>query len=252
MKQNLKNKLRELYNTAPQKPDAGNKATLITLARNKRLALPTETSLFWFIKSQIHFVNKSFLACQFLLLCFYGFFTTVVLKDNDGFLLLVPLVPIVVMFSTSEISRSFRFNMAEMELPSRFSLPQILLARFVIAAVIDILSLTCMLILTAMKTYYTFGALVLYGLVPGFLAAAGSLFLQNRSRSVNSQYYVSAYCVSLSVFGAISIEAWPTWYDSAAVTVWLVILIISASVFIVELNKMFQDSRKQLGYGGAN
>ena len=36
------------------------------------------------------------------------------------------------------------------------------MARFVIAAVVDTLSLTCMLIMTAKKTYFTFDALILY------------------------------------------------------------------------------------------
>lgn len=41
-----------------------------------------------FIKGQIRFVNKSLFACQLLLLCLYGLFTTMILKDSDGFLLL--------------------------------------------------------------------------------------------------------------------------------------------------------------------
>lgn len=79
-----------------------------------------------------------------------------ILKDSDGFLLLVAAAPLVVLLGSGELSRSFRYHMTELELPSRFSLPQIFMARFVIAAVVDTLSLTCMLIMTAMKTYFTF------------------------------------------------------------------------------------------------
>ena len=234
MKRVLKNELRQLMQAAPPLPDAAKKAQLIEQARSKRLSLSTETSMLQFIKGQIRFVNKSLFACQLLLLCLYGLFTTMILKDSDGFLLLVAA------------ARSFRYHMTELELPSHFSLPQIFMARFVIAAVVDTLSLTCMLIMTARKTYFTFGALILYGLVPSFLAASGSLFLLNRSRNANTHYYVTAYCVGLSAFGLVSVSAFPDWYASAAITVWLLILAISIGVFALELWKLFRDSAKRL------
>ena len=246
MKRNLENDLRKLYSAVPSIPDADVKKNLMVRARNKRLALPTKTSLLWFVRAQIRFVNKRVLVFQFLLLCLYGFITTVILKDNDGYLLLVPLAPIVVLLGTHELSRSYLYNMTELELPSRFSLAQILLARFVIVTVTDTLSLTAMLITTAMRTQYTVCSLIIYGLVPSFLAAAGSLFLLNRNRNTNASYYMSAYCVSLSALGAVSIEIWPTWYDSAAIMMWLLILIISAGFWGVELYKMLKDSTKRL------
>ena len=246
MKRVLKNELRQLMQAAPPLPDAAKKAQLMEQARSKRLSFSTETSMLQFIKGQIRFVNKSLFACQLLLLCLYGLFTTMILKDSDGFLLLVAAAPLVVLLGSGELSRSFRYHMAELELPSRFSLPQIFMARFVIAAVVDTLSLTCMLIMTARKTYFTFGALILYGLVPSFLAASGSLFLLNRSRNANTHYYVTAYCAGLSAFGLVSVSAFPDWYASAAITVWLLILAISIGVFALELWKLFRDSAKRL------
>lgn len=246
MKRVLKNELHQLMQAAPPLPDAAKKAQLMDAAKKKRLALPIETSMLQFIKSQIRFVNKSLFVCQLLLLCLYGLFTTMILKDGDGLLLLVVVAPLAVLLGTSEVSRSFRYNMTELELPSHFSLQQILMARFVIAAVVDTLSLTCMLIMTAMKTYFTFGALILYGLVPSFLAASGSLFLLNRSRNANTHYYVTAYCVGLSAFGLVSVSTIPDWYDSTAITVWMLILAISIGVFALELWKLFKDSAKRL------
>lgn len=246
MKRGLKNELRDLYHAVPPLPDEVKKTALMAQAKNKRLVLMTEASMLQFIKTQIRFVNKRLFMCQLLLLCLYGFFTTMILKDSDGFLLLVIVAPLAVLLSTYEVSRSFRYNMTELELPSRFSLPQILMARFVIAAVVDTLSLTYMLIMTAMKTYSTFGSLILYGLVPSFLAASGSLFLLNRSRNANIHYYVSAYCIGLSALGLISVTTYPAWYDDAAITVWLLILTISIGVFVLEIWKLLKDSAKRL------
>ena len=243
MKQVLKNELQQLMQTAPP-PDTLKKTLLIEQARKKKLTLPTDISMLQFIKIQIHFVNKSFFVCQLLLLCLYGLFTTLLLNDRDVFLLLVVTAPLAVLLGTNEFSRSFRYHMTELELPSHFSLPQILMARFVIAVVADTLSLTCMLIITAMKTYFTFGSLILYGLVPSFLAASGSLFLLNKSRNANTHYYVTAYCIALSVFGWISVTTFPNWYNSTAVTVWILILLISIGIFALELWKLFRDSAK--------
>ena len=93
MKRVLKNELRQLMQAAPPLPDAAKKAQLMEQARSKRLSLSTETSMLQFIKGQIRFVNKSLFACQLLLLCLYGLFTTMILKDSDGFLLLVAAAP---------------------------------------------------------------------------------------------------------------------------------------------------------------
>jgi len=246
LKRNVKNELKELYQSAPPMPDPGRAAELTARADGKTLTLPRENSVVWFIRTQLRFVNRQFFVLQLLLVCLYGFFTTVILLDNDAFFLLVPLAPIAVLLGTGELSRSFRFNMTELELPSRFSLAQILLARLVITAAADMLSLTCMLILTAVKTYYTFGALILYGLVPALLAASGSLFLINRSRNAIAQYYVSAYCVGLSALGAVSLNTWPEWYNGAAAAVWCIVLAVSTAILAAELYKMLHDCSKGL------
>ena len=52
-----------------------------------------------------------------------------ILKDSDGFLLLVAAAPLVVLLGSGELSRSFRYHMTELELPSHFSLPQIFMAK---------------------------------------------------------------------------------------------------------------------------
>jgi len=227
-------------------PDPSRAAELIARANRKTPALPRETSVVWFIRTQLRFINRKFLVLQLLLICLYAFFTAAVLRDSDAFFLLVPLAPIAVLLGTGELSRSFRFSMTELELPSRFSLAQILLARLVITAAADMLSLSCMLILTAMKTYHTFGALILYGLVPSLLAAAGSLFLINRSRNANAQYCVSAYCAGLSALGAVSLNTWPEWYNGAAAAVWCAVLAVSAVILAAELYKMLHDCSKGL------
>lgn len=249
MKQSLKKELRGFFHDVPPMPDSGRMAELMARAGQKTLALPRESSLCWFIRTQVRFVNRKFLLIQFLLICLYGLLTTVVLQDNDTFLFLVPFAPIAVLFGTSELSQSFRCNMTELEFPSRFSLTQILLARLLITAVVDMLSLSSMLLLTAMKTYHTFGALILYGLVPSLLAAAGALFLMNRSRSGDARYYVSAYCITLSAIGAISLTTWPAWYDGAATAVWLLVLAVSTIAFAAEVYRLLHDCSGRLECG---
>lgn len=248
MKRNLKKELREYYAAVPPMPEPDRMTELMARAGGKTFALPREDSIYWFIKTQLRFVSRKFLIFQLLLICLYGLFTTAVLRDNDGFRLLVPAAPIAVMLGTGELSRSFRFNAAELELPSRFSLPQILLARLTITAVADMLSLTCMLVLTAMKTYQTFGSLILYGLVPSLLAAAGALFLINRCRGGNAQYYVSAYCIALSALGEISLSEWPRLYSGAATAVWLLVLALSAIAVAAEVYRLLRDCPRRMEY----
>lgn len=237
----MKKELKKLYSTFPP-PDNEEKERLAAQLEGKRLVPAPEQSLVWFVGSQLRFVSKPILALQLLLLCLYGIVTGVILTDSDGYLLMVPLAPLAVMLGTFELSRSCRWNMTELEMPSRFSLPQVLLARFIIAAVTDVVTLTVMLVTTAARTGYSFGAMIVYGLVPSFMAAAGSLFLLHRSSAGVQGYLMAAYCLSLSVLGLISIEAWPAWYDEAAIIIWLLILAVSAVAFAAELSRLIRSS----------
>lgn len=243
MNRNLKSDLRQLYAAIPP-PDAGNKMKLMDRTGACQPPMPRQTSLLWFIRSQLPFVSKPVLILQLLLLCLYGIASGVVLTGRDGYLLMVPMAPIVVLLGTWELARSYRWNMTELEIPSRFSLAQVLLARFVIAAVTDVLVLTVMLVTTAARTGYSFGALIVYGLVPSFMAAAGSLCLLQKSSPGAQGYLMAAYCLSLSVLGLISIEARPGWYDEAAITIWLLILVVSAGAFAAELWRLIKSSAR--------
>ena len=248
MKQNLKRELKAFYQAAPPMPRADLIAELKLRAKRNALTPPRDPSLYRFIRTQIRFLNRKLLVLQFLLICLYAVYTITVLQDNQTFLLLVPISPLAVLLGSGELSRSSRCGMAELEFPSRFSLPQILLARLILIAVVDLFSLTCMLCLTAMKTYYSLGVLILYGLVPTLLAAAGSLFFLNHFRSANTQYYISAYCVSLSALGALSINLRPEWYIGTATAVWITVLVLSVAVLAAEIYKLFRDCSKQLEY----
>ncbi len=248
MKRNLKQELKAFYQSIPPMPNADLAVQLTKRAGRNALTPPKNFSLYQFIRTQARFLNRKLLALQLLLLCLYALYTIAVLQDNDRFLLFVPIAPLAVLLGTGELSRSSRYGMAELELPAHFSLPQILLARLILITLVDLFSLTCMLCLTAMKTYYSLGALILYGLVPSLLAAAGSLFLMNRLGGANAQYYISAYCVSLSALGALSINMWPEWYFGTATAVWVFVLAVSIVVLAAELYKMFRDCSKQWEY----
>ena len=248
MKQNLKRELKAFYQAAPPMPRTDLIAQLKTQAKKNALTPPRDPSLYRFIRAQIRYLNRKLRVLQFMLICLYTVYTLMLLQVNQTFLLLVPISPLAVLLGSGELSRSSRYGMAELEFPSRFSLPQILLARLILIAAVDLFSLTCMLCLTAMKTYYSLGALILYGLVPTLLAAAGSLFFINHFRSANTQYYISAYCVSLSALGALSINLRPEWYIGTAAAVWITVLVLSVAVLAAEIYKLFRDCSKQLEY----
>lgn len=178
MKRNLKQELKAFYQSIPPMPNADLAVQLTKRAGRNALTPPKNFSLYQFIRTQARFLNRKLLALQLLLLCLYALYTIAVLQDNDRFLLFVPIAPLAVLLGTGELSRSSRYGMAELELPAHFSLPQILLARLILITLVDLFSLTCMLCLTAMKTYYSLGALILYGLGAEPAAAAGSLFLK--------------------------------------------------------------------------
>jgi hypothetical protein len=135
--------------------------------------------------------------------------------------------------------------MVELEIPTRFSLRQVLLARLLIIVVADVFTLTCILILTALRTYTAIHALILYGLVPCLVTAYGSLFIMNRYNDSYNHYYTTIFCIALSVVGGISIEFWPAWYHTSALGIWIVAFFISLAGVSYEVwNLLHASSRK--------
>ena len=246
MKQNIQKKLVEMYQSVPPMPDPDGMKIIIQEANNKKGFIPKESSLLWFIKTQIRFIDIKVWIFQILLLGVYAFFVCSTLHNIEGFLLLVPVTPIVVFIGTSELSRSYRYRMAEMEIPTRFSLPQVVLARLVIIVIADLFTLTCLMIITALQAYTAISALILYGMVPCLIAAYGCLWIMNRSHSSYSQYYTATYCIALSVMGYISINLWPVWYNASAQGIWLLVFGIALVGVYVEVCKMLRNCSRKL------
>ncbi len=246
MKQSIQKRLEEMYQSVPPMPDSEGITSIIQEAKSIKCVIPKESSLFWFVKTQIRFIDIKVWIFQILLLCAYAFFVSVTLQDIDGFLLLVPITPIVVFISTSELSRSFRCRMAEMEIPTRFSLRQVLLARLIIIVAADLFTLTCLMIITILQAYTTINALILYGIVPCLVTAYGCLWIMNRCNSSYSPYYTAAYSIALSVVGGISINLWPVWYNASAQGIWLLVFCIALAGVCSEVCKMLRNCSRKL------
>lgn len=245
MKRSIQKKLEEMYQSVPPMPDTEGITSIIQEAKRITGVIPKESSLFWFVKAQIRFIDIKVWIFQILLLCTYAFFVCFTLHDTEGFLLLVPITPIVVFIGTGELSRSFRYRMAEMEIPTHFSLRQVLLARLIIIVVADCFTLTCLMIITALQAYAAINALILYGMVPCLVTAYGCLWIMNRCNSSYSQYYTAAYSIALSVVGGISINLCPTWYNASAQGIWLLVFCIALAGVYSEVCKLIRDcSRK--------
>ncbi len=246
MKRSMQKKLVEMYQSVPPMPDTRGKTSIIKEAKSIKRVIPKESSLFWFVKTQIRFIDIKVWIFQILLLCVYSFFVCVTLQDTEAFLLLVPITPIAVFISTSELSRSFRYRMAEMEIPTRFSLRQVLLARLIIIVAADLFSLTCLLIITALQAYMTISALILYGIVPCLVTAYGCLWIMNRCNNAYSQYYTAAYSIAISVVGGISVNLWPIWYDASAQGIWFLVFCIALAGVCAEVCKMLHNCSRKL------
>ena len=246
MKRNIQKKLVEMYQSVPPMPDAEGMTSIIKEAKSIKGVIPKESSLFWFVKTQIRFIDIKVWIFQILLLCMYALFVCATLQNTEGFLLLVPITPIVVLIGTSELSRSFRYRMAEMEIPTHFSLRQVLLARLIIIVAADLFTLTCLMIITALQAYTAINALILYGIVPCLVTAYGCLWIMNRCNRSYSQYYTATYSIALSVVGGISINLWPVWYNASAQGIWLLVFCLALVGFYSEVRKMLNNCSRKL------
>lgn len=252
MKRSIEKKLIEMYNSVPNLPNPLYKESIIKEAKNIELFIPKESSLFWFLKRQIRFIDAKLWIFEIILLFSYMFYIYFNIPYKKEFLVLVPITPIIVLISTTQLSCSYRYNMVEMEIPNYFSLRKVMLARIIIIATIDIITLTCLIIITSLKVYTAINLLILYGIVPCLVTAYGCLYIINKFNTEYSIYYTTAYSITLSIIGGISINTYPMLYDISAQGIWILVFCIAFFGIFSEVYKMIRNCNNKLEYFNYN
>lgn len=221
MKNRLKNKLRAHYQCVPPMPDPGKMEETMLVARGLPPAVDDAPPLWRLLVSQLGFVRKKLwgmqalivLGCVLALYCLPG--------DAKALAFVSAAAPLVMLTNVFELSRSYTHGMVEIELSTRYSFRQLMIARLCVLGLVDLLCLGVLLVVSGVRLSLQVYALALYVLVPFLLTCFVCLLVINRVRRKECNYCCAAAGLLVSAgVGFIAVQ-YPQIYDLTAVLVWL-------------------------------
>lgn len=196
MDRELQRALKQAYET----PKSKEKEQFI-----KNLGFP-KTDRRDFIIGQVAYIQKSVWIVSVLLFLVVVYFCFSSGKNfrTDSFLWEISSVlPFLALFSVTELFRSQRYCMSELEAGCRFGLPQVMLAKMFILGVWNSAVLAAVILLLGSCLPDGIGIIALYLLTPFLLVCGVSLFILNRIRSRNSLYICAAVTAGINLLNMI-------------------------------------------------
>ena len=154
-------------------------------------------------------------------------------------------MPFIALSSVTENSRSMTYGMDELEMSSRFSLRNVVLARMGIMGVLH-LSLICLLMpLAHSHSIFTFLQVGVYMLIPYLLTDVVSLWMIRRIRSKEGIYSCVGAAVGISslysIFRAQLINILYMNYFG-----WLIVVLIALIILCVKETKKIVQQTEEL------
>ena len=226
-------------------PDAG-MGRLSELLEKKRQRRRIDFGAF--LKRQIRFVGwKIWLLQGILLLLLYGFFASieaVFLARDIRFTayFLCCLSVLVILSAVPVFYRSVRYAMYETELASRFSIVKLILAKVILIGIGDVVLLFVLLWLTVFHTNLRAESALLYILLPGFLAAAGFLYLLGHIPAERLQKgSVGLGCVLFCIFFLLK-QFYPVFFAQTFSAGWAAVCVLLLFVCGWQFYYLLHDS----------
>lgn len=235
----MKDKLINAVKSAFEPPPATKKESFI-----QGINYPKST--YWdFICCQIGYIRKRVWVLSVLLL---GLFVLLASFENDPteFLGLIWVIsafaPFLALLFVSELARSTSYNMAEMEMTTRYNLGHILFARMGILGGANLLLLLIILPIAALKAEANIIATGLHLLVPYLLSCAFSLFILNKIDHKDVTYYCGGISCTVSVIYAVLLSTKHFLWSDTFIFAWFLVFIVLLSMAIIQAVKLIKKT----------
>ncbi len=160
-----------------------------------------------FLLSQLGYIRKWVWLASALI-----YFTAIIVAWADSpyvVLLISACTPLLALTIISECGRSECYEMAELEMATRFSLRSVVLARLSLLGIFNLLLLVLLILIGCGSSTYQPFTVGIYISVPFLLACFLCLFISQTYRGQNGLYFCvgSTFCISIFVlFSHFSIE----------------------------------------------
>ena len=196
-------------------------------------------SYFQKIIKQIPFINKITLFTQTLLLIIGILIINYTSFENTR-LLLSLVMPILAFFQITEMQRSFKYNMYEIEMACKVNLGEVITTRLIIMTIINLLIITLFAIITGVKFQTGINLIIVYLLVPFLVTNVVSMevskLLKNKQNDVSNMSIVVIINMLLFILNI----RFPYIYESSSVFIWIVVLLTSGFYLIKNIYQIFE------------
>lgn len=232
MKQKLKKELQTLY----QPPEPVRKQEFLQRMPEGSL------SNMQFLRIQIGYIRKWnwFVFAAVLT----GGICAVLDKNRAYTGILAAMIPVLALAFVAEGSRSVRYGMEELEMASRFSLKAVLMAKFIILGLGNMIVLVVLFPLLMWTGKYEFLSAALIILFPYLLSCLCNLTIVRKIRGRESMYYCSA--VSVLICGVILVINYSgiNIYSLMKPLGWVISLVILAVLTVREWKMILLQSEE--------
>ena len=196
-------------------------------------------SYFQKIIKQIPFINKITLFTQTLLLIIGILIINYTSFENTR-LLLSLVMPILAFFQITEMQRSFKYNMYEIEMACKVNLGEVITTRLIIMTIINLVIITLFAIITGVKFQTGINLIIVYLLVPFLVTNVVSIevskILKNKQNDVSNMSIVVIINMLLFILNI----RFPYIYESSSIFIWIVVLLTSGFYLIKNIYQIFE------------
>ena len=244
MKKDLENELRKLYSEVPSPNPSSINETVLKVRRIVNETLIKGLTFWEFYFQQFGFIRKKIWIIQFAILLFCGLKLYYYSDSIQGVTLIASITPLIFLSGITELSRTYTYRTVELELSTQYTLKQVMMSRISILGIIDILSITLLGIMAKTSTLVNPYTIFLYICVPFMITCFGCLWILNRFKNKECNYYCFAFGVFTMIAVSMSTAFAPKLYIASSLWIWSIMLVIALIGVAIQIYKLANSYRE--------
>lgn len=151
------------------------------------------------------------------------------------------LAPLLLVFNIEELARISYRSMLEIEMATKYSLKKLMLSRFCILGITDLVVLTAFIFLLNMYSGKSLFLIVMYSLVPFNITVIGLLHLLKYQAKGRYDYMALAYTLLVCAGFVLAPSPDSILYSGANENIWIIAFLLSFGILIRKLLLVWKD-----------
>lgn len=156
------------------------------------------------------------------------------------------LLPFLALTTATELAKSSQCNMAELEMGCKYNLSHILMTRFLIFGISDLLLLSVIIGIVHTQSEFYFFRTALYLITPCMLTASLSLWILQKFPRQESLYLCTAVAGLISIINDLCGSVAASFYAANLLPFWGVLLVSSLCLLWIQCKKLLKKGEEQL------